>query len=30
MKRGDWLMARDLNGKGDAKDDLVQAYVPQE
>ncbi|KAK7689205.1 hypothetical protein QCA50_007896 [Cerrena zonata] len=30
MKHGNWLMAQDLNGKGDAKDDLVQAYVPQD
>ncbi|KAK7696529.1 hypothetical protein QCA50_001187 [Cerrena zonata] len=30
MKHGNWLMARDLNGQGDAKDDLVQAYVPQD
>lgn len=30
MKRGDWLFARDLYAGGDAKDDLVQAFVPQE
>ncbi|KAK7692693.1 hypothetical protein QCA50_004326 [Cerrena zonata] len=30
MKRGDWLFARDLYAGGDAKDDLVQAFVPQD
>ncbi|KAI0069379.1 hypothetical protein K474DRAFT_1714314, partial [Panus rudis PR-1116 ss-1] len=28
LEKGDWIMARDLHGTGDAIDDVVQAYVP--